>query len=1177
MSQIYVPLHNHTHGSTLDGFATEEELAIRASEIGARAVGITDHGECGRHYAFDQYCRTNGVKPIFGTEAYFVDDVYKSKERKDKPSDFSHACVWAYNNEGLRNLWALSTISYDEDHFYHKPRMDFSLLREYSRGLAVSDGCLLAEVARAINNDDEERAVKYLTTLIDIFGKENVFIELHTWQFISPQDDKQKSLNAEMTKANQGKLRLAKMLGLQTIAVNDAHYAWKDDHPYHELVWAGLKNKGSNAISDILSDDGDSLGRGQTAAWVMTDEEIYHYLGLHGIPKSDITVAIENTASFADRCDVKIEAHPRFPYLTGDKDKDLEIFNKSIEAGFERKVPSGKEDEYRARIDHEKNVIIEKNFYGYFNVVADYMKFAKEPDPLGIRGGIPGKEEAFVGAGRGSGASSLVSYLMDITEIDPMRHELPFERFLSMSRGVDRGKKIYFDDRTVQPVKNTDKLSNLAIGDTHEGKTVIDIQESFVGDFPDIDSDFPSSFAGTIVDYLKRRYGEMSVAKVGTNQTSQAKNVFKDLARAYDVPYAQSNAITRAFPDDIGPHYFDSKESLERLFEESPQLREHSSILKKVAPRMNKMVGRFRQSGAHASGYIINNGTLVGELPMRYKDGELITQFNLDELSDMGFIKYDILKIKALDVIDDAVRSAIDNGKVVRRIVGDKTEYANVNNVNMSDGYEKVESFTPDMIYLGATNELDNPDIWKPTREGDSLGVFQMETDSGQRMAKRIKVMNVTDGAIMSAVNRPGMTRGGHADKFIARRDGIESVTYPHPMLEEVVGKTEGFFVFQEDVMRLFTNLAGYTMEEADKVRKVVSKMQADKMDGLYRDFVRGCKDNPEFVANVPSRYSTVEECCNDIWEMVKYTVEYSFNSAHAISYAYLSGWQSWLKANFLTEFIKASITYSPDEVAKYSTYAKSRGIDILRPDINKSKDKFTIEGKDIRSPLSLIANVGKRAEKEILDGQPFTSIEDFEERTSGMGAKRSNVYRNLVLSGAFDDFEPNRITLLGDVYTRKGKMIERGPDIVPDIDVDISTLAKLSKVEHDIMGMSFSFDPMFESEKSLKDGVVSTAEGVDGVDVGQVAPIFGKVTRIRQHKAKNGTMAWVTLELRDFSDVEVTMFAETYRANRYLFGEGDVILVAIKRSKDYNGNRSYAVQSMLNMTEEIGKSRSFE
>ena len=1170
MSQIYVPLHNHTHGSSLDGFATEEELAVRASEIGAKAVGITDHGECGRHYAFDQYCRSNGVKPIFGTEAYFVDDVDKSRERKDKPSGFDHACLWAYNNEGLRNLWTLSTISYDEKHFYYRPRMDFALLRKHSKGLAVSDGCLLSEVARAVNADDDDRAIRYLTTLADIFGKENVFIELHTWQFIDPSDDRQRSLNAEMTKANQGKLRLAKQLGLKTIAVNDAHYAWKDDHPYHELVWAGLKNKDADTLSDVLSDDGSSLGRGQTAAWVMTDEEIYTYLGMHGIPRSDIAEAIQNTADFADRCDAQIDSHPRFPYLTGDKEKDLTLFEKSIEEGFERKVPKGKEAEYRERVEYEKSVILAKNFHGYFNVVADYMKFAKEPDPLGLRGGIPGKEEAFVGAGRGSGASSLVSYLMDITEINPIRHDLPFERFLSMSRGVDKGKKIYFDDRTILPVKDTDKLSSLSIGDTHNGKTVIDVQDSFVGDFPDIDSDFPSSFAETIIGYLKRRYGFFHVAKVGTNQTSQAKNVFKDLARAYDVPYAVSNAITRAFPDDVGPHYFESKETLESLYRESPGLREHSMILEKVAPRMKKMVGRHRQFGAHASGYIITNESLLGELPMRYKDGELVTQFNLDELNDMGFIKYDILKIKALDVIDDAVRSAIENGKVVRKTIDDVTHYKNIKNVDPDDGWEKVDAFTPEMIYLGATNELDNPDIWAPTREGDSLGIFQMETNAGQRMAKRIKVMNVTDGAVMSAVNRPGMTRGGHADKFIARRDGEEQVTYPHPMLEEVVGETEGFFVFQEQVMRLFSSLAGYTMEEADSVRKIISKMQADKMDGLHREFVDGCKSNPDFVAGVPSRYESIEACCDDIWEMIKYTVEYAFNMAHATSYAYLSGWQSWLKVNFLTEFIKASITYSPDEVAKYSTYAKRRGISVLRPDVNKSKDKFTIEETDIRAPLSLIANVGDRAEKDILDGQPFKDIEDFENRTSNMGAKRMNVYHNLVLSGAFDDLESDRWKLLGEVYTRKGKVVERGHEIVPDISVDISTRAKVAKVEEEIMGMSFSFDPMVEVEGNLKSEAYSTQEEVEKFEVWDKFPVYGKVIKIKKHKAKNGEMAWLLLELKDFSEMDVTMFSETWNANKYLFESGDVLLLSIQRSRDYNDNRSYVVKQMINMTDHL-------
>ena len=273
---------------------------------------------------------------------------------------------------------------------------------------------------------------------------------------------------------------------------------------------------------------------------------------------------------------------------------------------------------------------------------------------------------------------------------------------------------------------------------------------------------------------------------------------------------------------------------------------------------------------------------------------------------------------------------------------------------------------------------------------------------------------------------------------------------------------------------------------------------------------------------------------------------------------------------NFLTEFIKASITYSPEEVEKYSTYAKRRGIAVLRPDINKSKDKFTIEDTNIRSPLSLIANVGSRAERDVLDGQPFRDIEDFENRTSNIGAKRVNVYRNLVLAGAFDDFESDRAKLLGEVYMRKDKVVERGHEIVPDIDVDISTRAKLAKVEEEIMGMSFSFDPMVEVEENLKVEAFSTAEDVERFDAWANFPVYGKVTRIRPHKAKNGTMAWLSLELKDFSELDVTMFAETWKANSYLFEAGDVLLLSVQRSNDYNGNRSYVVKQMINMTDHL-------
>lgn len=1163
--QTYVPLHNHSHGSTLDGFATPLEHAKKTFEDGGVALGLTDHGECGQHGQLNIACATYGLKPIFGTEAYFVDDVKLSRERKDKPSDFSHGCLWAIDNEGLKNLWTLSTYSYDKDHHYYKPRMDWALLSKYSKGLAVSDGCLLAEVARAVNDDDDQRAEDYLLRMVSIFGKENVFVELHTWQFCEPEDESQVELNRQMTKANHGKLRIANKLGLKTIAVNDAHYAEKEDYVYHELVWNSHTGKGKDVMADTLSDTGESLGRGQTASWLMNEEEVRYWLAKHGLPESAIDESIQNTWDFAQRCTAKLDARPRYPHITGDKEKDIELFNRTIEEGFARKVPKGQEALYRERVEYEKDVILEKGFEGYFNVVSDFSRYTKEKDPLGIRGGIPGKQEILMAPARGSSGGSLVSYLMDIIEMDPVALGAPFERFLSRARGMEEGVKLYFADITPLNFKRSDEQSKLEPGDIYLGHKITSKAPAFVGDFPDIDSDFPSSFGGQLIDYLRYRYGETSVARIGTLQTSQARNVFKDFARSAGVDYRTANTISRMFPEDIGPHYFEDEESLEKLYKENEDLRQHSGIIEKVAPHMRRMVGRIRQFGAHASGYVIADESLIGQMPLRYRDGELITQFQPGDIATQGFIKYDILKIKALDILQSAAKAAIEERQVARAVVGGKTIYFNVEDINKYPNAEVLTEYTNDIFYVGANNDIDDPGTWESTRKGDSLGIFQLETRGGTRMAKNMQIMNLHDAAVLSAVNRPGMTRSGLASNFFKRKDGLEEVTYPHPFLEGVVGKTFGFFVFQEDVMRLFTEMAGYTLEEADTVRKIVTKKDFEQMASLKRRLLEHSKRSKEFVENMPSKYTTVEECVEDIWRMIEHTVAYAFNFSHSCGYAYVGGWQAWMKKNFLTAFLKASLSHNPGELKTYAAYAKQHGIRVLPPDINKSKHGFAIEGKNIRAPLSIIANVGPKAENEALAAAPFSSVEDFEEKTSGRGARRANVYKNLIIAGAFDSLHANRKELLDRFFASKGIVDAEGN---PAPDIDLSSKALIAKAEETVMGHSFYFDPMSQVEDALKVPAISSSEELEEISVGQRFATYGKAISIRPHKAKNGTMAWVTIEMKDSSQVSVTMFAETYQSCAHLFDEGDVILLNVARDNDFRGEKSLIANEMINMTQ---------
>lgn len=598
MSQ-FCNLHIHSEGSFLDGLSRVDDIAKRAKELGQPAVALTDHGEVNQHLAFQNACQEHGVKPILGIEGYFTFDLDASREAKTRGYDNSHITLLAKNQKGLENLWAWSSLAYEPKNFYNKPQADLALMKKYSEGLYASDGCLMTEFSRAVKIDDESGAREILGKLLDVFG-DSFYIELHPWQFMEPSDDEQRDLNDWMTKLNQAKVRFANSLSIPMVVVNDAHYAWEEDWENHKLVWE-FNTHGNT----------DQTARGQTAAWMMGDEELCEWMAKHGVARSITEEAIKNSFAIAENCNVEIKPTLEMPRLNKSEHGDMEMFQRLLEQGFQEKViDAGLDQElYRMRADEESKVIVDSGFCGYFNIVADYVTAAKSGSWRQYVSKGAQKEPLLVGPGRGSAGGSLVAYLLDITALDPIKYGLLFGRFINPGR---KG-------------------------------------------FPDIDVDVPQSKRAVIKDYLGARFGHQHVCGIGTKSRSRPKAMLADLCRVRlngkePIPFGDRKMMSEILEEveDIG----DEEGGWDQILAEkggdlAPWARRYPTLFSK----MGEMVGLARQSGTHASGILVTNKPILGTLPTRIKNEQRVSQFDMHEVEWLGAIKLDLLGLRHLDTL----------------------------------------------------------------------------------------------------------------------------------------------------------------------------------------------------------------------------------------------------------------------------------------------------------------------------------------------------------------------------------------------------------------------------------------------------------------------------------------------------------------------------------------------
>lgn len=1216
--QKYVPLHAHTDSSILDGYQKPYEYADLCEKLHVKAAAVADHGTCSGQEPFDRRIIEKGYhfKPIFGEEAYLVDDVDNvmsdrpARDRKgnikidketgepemakQRPSDFNHGCIWAKTNEGLANLWTLSTLSYTKG-MYYKPRIDMKMLKQYGEGLFVSDGCMLSAVSRGIVADDFSKAEAWLNKLIEAVGKDNVLMELHTWQFtdekyskdwktfehdelkdligrlracdivlksmedldnarkevesfgrsLTDEQKKQKAafaqydaeinnwnLNQSMYKTNKGKVELARKLGLRLIAVNDAHYGPREDYIWHELEWATTTGKGAEY------DDDKTGGRGETAAWVMNDEEVKYWLMKSGLSEEIADEAIDNTGWVADRCNAVMERGMHPPRFESTRKRDEELFDKTVVEGIKELVPKDRNTfkQYMDRVNHESELIKKCDLCGYFNTVADYANFVRAEDPDGEKYGIVGKHASLLGPGRGSAGSSIVCYLMHITNLDPIKFNLFFERFLTAGRVIskvhltfDSGEEKTFEPSDVVKTEHGDKASWQCLTEnwkTEFGK-IVSTRFDFK-DCPDIDLDFEARVIPQLNAYLKKRYGEYNFCQIGTFQTLKMPMAVKDLGKVKGMTPQETQDIVNRMENAGWPkgaymrdYTFEDMMNCVNKDEELKKIQEETGLFDEVW----HWGERYRGEGIHASGYVISKESMLGKLPLRMKDGKLITQFEHDGIASLGFIKYDILKLAGLGTIREVyerVNHKMDV-KDIYRIMRDEKLLANV-------------------------------DMWKSTWTGDTLGIFQMDTPLGMKTAVNSKMASLRDAGMLSAVDRPGMVRSGLINEFYKVRQGIDPVNHYHPLIDSILDETSGFCVYQEQIMKIYATLCNMKIEETDNVRKVFTKKQTwnvEKMKTLLHDC---CMSRKDFIDNVPSKYDSPEACFDDIWVGLSRTAEYCFNASHANAYGMITSIEQYFKWKYPSEFITASLNTDPGAV-EFLTYAKVHGLKIAPPNVNKSKQNYELQDGVIYMPLSTVKGVGPAAVDEVIANGPYDSFDDYVQKTSGRGGRKKNVMESLISVGAFDGVdERDRFQLMVDwKKSRNEDYPTRNTWKSPRI---------RGKIEQNLLGISLSYDPLFDNKEWIeKQGAASLGE-LQKTDVGDFVCIPGQVTSIRKHQAKNGEMAWLTVKLLSHDEVTLTMFAAAWSKYKDLISTNVIAAFNCKRTDDWNGKQSYVAFS---------------
>ncbi len=1034
--QEFVHLHLHTQYSLLDGANKVSNLMPRVAAHGMSAVAMTDHGNMFGAIDFYRTAASHGIKPIIGCEMYVA-----PKSRLDKQplgaDDLEHGgnfhlILLAMNLEGYRNLCRLVTAGFTQG-FYRKPRVDRELLRELNTGLIALSGCLSGELARAMLRDDGKRARAAAEAYASIFD-ERFYVEI------------QANHLPEQERINPALIELARELSLPLVATNDCHYLKAEDAEAHEVLLCVQSAK-------VMSDE-NRWRFGTDQLYVKTPQEM-------AAEFSHCPDAVANTVEVADRCTLELSFgsfyFPNYDVPPGGTLEDC--LAQTAREGLEERLKPlraaegwnpAEEEAYRERLEYELTVIGEMGFPGYFLIVADFIGYARSQ-------GIP------VGPGRGSAAGSLVAYALKITDIDPIRYQLLFERFLNPGRKS----------------------------------------------MPDIDVDFCYERRDEVIRYIKDKYGEDKVAQIITFGTLKGKQAIKDVGRALEFSYAETDRIAKLYP---APKQ-GKDHPLESALDMEPRLREvrqRGEREHKLFEHSLKLEGLLRHASKHAAGIVIAPTPLVEHLPLYVdKEKNVLTQYAGPDVDTIGLIKFDFLGLKTLTLIHDVVRRIAES-----RGIG---------------------------IDLSAIPIDDRPTYRALTR-GDTVGVFQMEGSGIRKLITQLKPSCFEDIFAVIALFRPGPLDSGAAEQFIKRKHGKEAVSYPHPLLEPVLKETYGVTIYQEQVMQIAQTLAGYSLSDADNLRRAMGKKKKEAMQAERAKFLKGA-----------SEHKIKDKLAGEIFDAMETFAAYGFNKSHAASYALISYQTAYLKAHFPQEFMAALTSLEMGDTNKtYKNMAECRvhNIPVLPPDVNESGEDFTVRGQTIRFGLGAVKGVGSKAIEVIQDARqagPFTDVHDFCTRVQSSQANK-RVMESLIKCGAFDSFQVPRAQLLAGIEdvvrwaaqkasghsnaNQMGLFAKGGADPArPDLPQteEWSDIEKLNK-ERETLGFFITGHPLDKYVGRLHGVTSLTTAELKGRSHQEKVRLAGVIQSLKLKNNKKGDR-YATYTLEDKAGgVEVIVWPEAYR-----------------------------------------------
>ncbi|MGL4912423.1 MAG: DNA polymerase III subunit alpha [Romboutsia sp.] len=1057
MSKDFAHLHVHTEYSLLDGFSRIKKLVARAKELNMTSIAITDHGCMFGAIDFYKTAKKEGIKPIIGCEVYTAPRTLKDKDPNyDKRQ--GHLVLLAKNMDGYKNLIKMVSTSYVEG-FYYKPRVDMDELRKYSDGIIALSACLAGDVSQALMDRNYDKAKKLTLEYRDIFGEENFYLEIQDHNI------------PEQREVNSGLVKLSKETGVPLVATNDIHYVNREDSKIHDVLMCIQMGKTVN--------DPNRMRFGSDEFYLKSRDEMSQLFPY--APE-----AIENTLKIAEQCNVEFDFNtihlPQYDVPQGyTPDTYLrELCFKGLEERY------GKPNrEVIDRLNYELDVIERMGYVEYFLITWDFINFSKENNIM-------------VGPGRGSAAGSIVAYTLKITDIDPIKYSLLFERFL-----------------------NPERVS-----------------------MPDIDIDFCYERREEVIDYVKRKYGEDHVAQIITFGTMGAKAAIRDVGRVLDTPYHKVDKIAKEIPFALGmtiDKALDTNPNLRALYEQDKETKEIIDISKQIE-------GMLRHASTHAAGVVISKKSVDEYVPL-YKHQEAITtQFTMTTLEELGLLKMDFLGLRTLTVIRDAL-------ELIENNYGRKIDFSKM--------------------------DYDDSKVYELLSSGNTLGVFQLESAGMRTFMKQLRPDNFEDIVAGISLYRPGPMDS--IPTYIDNKNNPAHVKYLHEKLKPIMEVTYGCLVYQEQVMQVVRELGGYTYGRSDLVRRAMGKKKMDVMEEERRYFIHGKEDkngNVEITGCV--RNGVPEDVADKIFDDMIDFAKYAFNKSHAAAYGVLSYQTAYLKAYYPVEFMAALITSvmgNTDKVVEYTRECASLGIQVLKPDINKSFSKFSVDGNNIRFGLAAVKNVGVNIINNIIhEREQNGEFRDFGDLSKRLDSKDTNkrVIESLIKCGAFDEISENRASLMAGYENLLDSIsMDRKKNVQGQISLfdvfgsqeetsqlqEVSAITKLKEyeererlsLEKEVLGMYVSGHPLAEFEHeiqrntSIDNGKLNAfkedTQSYIALDEREVIMGGMIVNKTIKTTKRNDIMAFIELEDL-YGTIEVIVFPQLLQKYNQILNEDDIVYI---------------------------------